>query len=83
MKKYIIDANIIFSALISGKELFVKLFEANKFYAPDFIMLELDKYKSVILKKSKLPIENLQDFIQRLFKQIIIIPELYITEKIN
>ena len=46
MKKYIIDANIIFSALISGKELFIKLFETNKFYAPDFIMLELDKYKS-------------------------------------
>ena len=81
MKKYIIDANIIFSALISGKELFIKLFETNKFYAPDFIMLELDKYKSVILKKSKLPIENLQDFIQRLFNQITVIPELYITDK--
>ncbi len=81
MKKYIIDANIIFSALISGKELFIKLFETNKFYAPDFIMLELDKYKSVILKKSKLPIENLQDFIQRLFKQITVIPEFYITDK--
>ncbi len=81
MKKYIIDANIIFSALISGKELFIKLFETNKFYAPDFIMLELDKYKSLILKKSKLPIENLQDFVQRLFKQITVIPELYITNK--
>ncbi len=81
MKKYIIDANVIFSALISGKEFFIKLFENNKFYAPDFIMLELDKYKSVILKKSKLPIENLQDFIQRLFKQITVIPELYITDK--
>ena len=83
MNKYIIDANIIFSALISGKELFIKLFEHNRFYAPDFVMLELDKYKSVILKKSKLPIENLQDFIQRLFKQITVIPELYITDKIN
>lgn len=80
MKKYIIDANVIFSALISGKELFIKLFENNKFYAPDFIMLEIDKYKSVILKKSKMPIDNLQDFIQQLFNQITIIPELYITD---
>ena len=81
MNKYIIDANIVFSALISGKELFVRLFENNKLYAPDFILVEIDKYKSVIMKKSKLPIENLQDFIQRLFQQITVIPALYISDK--
>lgn len=27
MKKYIIDANVIFSALISGKEIFIQLLE--------------------------------------------------------
>jgi predicted nucleic acid-binding protein len=80
MKKYIIDANIIFSALISGREIFVKLFENNRIYAPDFITIELDKYKKVVLKKSKLPNENLQDFIQRLFRQITIIPDLYIND---
>lgn len=81
MNKFIIDANIIFSALISGKELFIHLFENNKLYAPDFILSEIDKYKSVILKKSNLPLENLQDFIQRLFQQITVIPALYIKDK--
>jgi len=80
MKKYIIDANIIFSALISGKDLFVSLFENNRIYAPDFITIELDKYRHIVLKKSKLPIANLQDFIQRLFRHITIIPNLYIKE---
>ncbi|RLD50803.1 MAG: DNA-binding protein [Bacteroidetes bacterium] len=80
MNKYIIDANVLFSALISGKEIFIKLFENNLFYAPDFILIELDKYKSVVLNKSKLPIDYLQDFIQRVFKQITVIPELYITD---
>jgi len=81
MNKYISDANIVFSALISGKELFVHIFENNKFFAPDFILVELDKYRTVILKKSKLPIEDLQDFIQKLFQQITIIPALYIIDK--
>ncbi len=54
MKKYIIDANVIFSALISGKEIFVKLFENNKIFAPDFILIEIEKYNKVVLKKSKL-----------------------------
>lgn len=81
MNRYILDANVIFSALISGKELFVQLFENNKFYAPDFILVEIDKYKSIILKKSKLQIEEFQEFIQRLFQQVTIIPALYITDK--
>ena len=81
MKKYIIDANVIFSALISGKEILVRLFENNTLYAPDFILVEIDKYKTVILKKSKMPLENLQDFIQRLFQQVTIMPALYITDE--
>jgi predicted nucleic acid-binding protein len=81
MKKYIVDANVLFSALIGGKEIYIKLFENYKLFAPDFILLEIDKYKSVILKKSKLPKQEFQDFIQRLFQQITVIPALYITDE--
>ena len=81
MNKYILDANVVFSALISGKELFTKLFENNKFFAPDFIMVEIDKYRKVILRKSKLPASELQAFIQRLFEEITIMPSLYILEE--
>ena len=81
MKRFILDANILFSALISGKQLFLQLFEINQFYAPDFVFIEIDKYKTVILKKSKLEKSEFQEFITKLFQHITVIPSLYINEK--
>lgn len=43
--KIVLDSNILFSALISGKELYIDIFRATDFYAPDFIFRELSKYK--------------------------------------
>jgi len=80
MEKYVLDANVIFSALISGKQIYLILFDKNQFYTPDFSFLEIDKYKSVILQRTKLSIKELQDFIQKLFQQIIVIPSLLITD---
>lgn len=80
MKKFILDANIIFSALISGKQLFLQLFETNLFYTPDFAFIEIEKYKVTILKKSKLEKSEFQEFIKKLFQHIIVIPSLYINE---
>ncbi len=74
MKKFILDANIIFSALISGKQLFLQLFETNLFYTPDFAFIEIEKYKNIILKKSKLEKTEFQEFITKLFQQITVIP---------
>jgi predicted nucleic acid-binding protein len=51
VKKFILDANVIFSALISGKQLFLQLFESNSFYTPDFVFIEIEKYKNKIIKK--------------------------------
>lgn len=81
MKKYVIDSNVIFSALISGKQIYLNLFDEFTFYIPDFVFLEIDKYKAVILSKTKLTKRELQNFIKRLFQQIIVIPSLYIEEK--
>jgi len=81
MKKYILDSNVIFSALISGKPLFLRLFESNIFFAPDFVFTEIDKYSAVILKKSKLESSDFQMFITNLFQHITIIPSLYLREE--
>ena len=80
MRKYILDANVIFSALISGKQIFIQLFEFNKFYSPDFMLVEIEKYKSIILEKSNLTIEDLQIFIKNLFQHLTVIPSLFIKE---
>ena len=56
MNKYVIDSNVIFSALISGKQIYLHLFDKYEFYIPDFVLLEIDKYKLVILSKTKLTV---------------------------
>jgi len=81
MEEYVIDANIIFSGLISGKGLYLKIFEDYVFYTPDFALVELQKYQSEILKKTKLKKELLKEFIINVFSNIIILPDLFISEK--
>lgn len=81
MNKYVIDANVIFSALISGKQIYLHLFDKYEFYVPDFVFIEIDKYKSLILSKTKLTKKEFQDFIKKLFQQVIVIPSLYIQDK--
>ncbi|OQX77236.1 MAG: hypothetical protein B6D61_07535 [Bacteroidetes bacterium 4484_249] len=49
--RYVLDVNILFSGILSQKEIYRKMFSENIFYTPDFALIELDKYKEVILKK--------------------------------
>jgi predicted nucleic acid-binding protein len=52
--KIVLDSNILFSALISGKELYADIFKSGECYVPDFIFKELSKYQEEIIKKTKL-----------------------------
>lgn len=79
MKDYVIDANIIFSSLISGKGFYRKLFENYLFYTPDFALNEIHLYQAEILKKTKLNKEQLQEFTLFIFSKLIIVPEFYIS----
>jgi predicted nucleic acid-binding protein len=79
MKNYIIDANIIFSALISGKEAYFKLFSLHQFYLPDYALQELEKYRQVILKKRKTDNETFKSKLLGLFSLITIVPDLVIS----
>lgn len=81
MKEYILDVNIIFSALISGKDFYNKIFSNFKFYVPDFALLEIVEYEKIILEKTKLDIEKLKEFSIVLFSKFIIIPKFLIPER--
>jgi hypothetical protein len=35
--KIVLDSNILFSALISGKELYIDIFKALQIYVPNFL----------------------------------------------
>ncbi|ETR68493.1 MAG: nucleotide-binding protein, PIN domain protein [Candidatus Magnetoglobus multicellularis str. Araruama] len=80
-KKYVIDANVLFSAFISGKNVYDILFSTYKIFVPDFAFLELEKYKQRILKKTKLSELDLQIFVLRLFNNITVIPNLLISKR--
>lgn len=79
MAKYVIDANVVFTCLISGKEKYLALFNAHQIFLPDFAMEEIQKYQLVILKKTKVGFLDFQDYTLRLFDRIAVIPNLIIS----
>lgn len=80
MQKYVIDANVLFSAFISGKEVYPLLFSEYTIYIPDFAYLELEKYKQRILKKTTLSEDTFQEFVLRLLNKVTVIPNLLLSQ---
>ncbi|MBF0236870.1 MAG: hypothetical protein HQM12_04130 [SAR324 cluster bacterium] len=79
-ERYVLDANVLFSAFISGKELYELLFSEHTIYLPDFAFLELEKYKKRILKKTKLGEGEFQEFVLRLLKNVTVTPNFLISQ---
>lgn len=70
MVDFIIDANILMSILISGKASYRPILTYHRFVAPDFIFLEIEKYSSIILEKTKLNEEEFKKWSYFVFSQI-------------
>lgn len=81
MKKYVTDANVIFSCLISGRDVYLKFFSEYKIYLPDFALLEIQLYQMEILRKTKLPVEQLKEYSLSLFDKITVVPNLLISTR--
>ncbi len=77
--EYVIDANVLFSAFISGKDVYHLLFSEHTIYLPDFAFLEIEKYKQRILKKTKLTEQEFQEFVFKLLSNVTVIPNLLIS----
>jgi predicted nucleic acid-binding protein len=78
MLEVVLDSNILFSALISGKDLYLDLFRSLKVYVPDFVFLEIEKYQERIIQKTRLKNE-FTSFARQLFSEITVIPKLAIS----
>jgi predicted nucleic acid-binding protein len=74
------DSNILFSALISGKSVYLDIFRIAKVYVPDFIFLEIEKYEKRIIKKTKLK-NTFRNFVRDLFTEVTVIPKLAISSE--
>jgi predicted nucleic acid-binding protein len=79
--RYVIDANVLFSAFISGKSVYRLLFSEYTIYLPDFAFLEIEKYKQRILKKTKLSEQEFQEFVLKLLINVTVIPNLLISQR--
>ena len=79
--KYVIDANVLFRAFISGKSVYRLLFSEHTIYLTDFAFLEIEKYKQRILKKTKLTELEFQEFVLKLLTNVTVIPNLLISQR--
>ena len=75
--KIVIDSNIIFSSLISGKTYYIDFLSQNEVYAPDFLFEEISEYECTIIEKTPLK-ENFYNYAQDIFKYLKIIPKIAI-----
>lgn len=80
MIEVVLDSNILFAALISGKELYLDIFRSLKVYVPDFVFLEIEKYQERIIKKTRLKNE-FTFFVREIFSEITVMPKLAISQQ--
>ncbi len=79
MNKYVTDANVIFSSLISGQDNYLELVSINRLYLPDFALVELQEYQQIIWEKTKQNPDELKAFTLALFDKITVVPNLLIS----
>jgi predicted nucleic acid-binding protein len=83
--RIIVDANIVFSAILNTNSKIADLLLNSKgtfdFLAPDFLQTELHKYHSKISKISKLSISEILKVENKITKPIVFISGIHIPEK--
>ncbi len=78
--RLVLDANVIFSCLMSRKRFYIDLITQNQCFVPDFIFTELNKYDKKILKKSN-DDQNFKEYAKEIFHHLVVIPKLAIEDK--
>ncbi|MCX6253585.1 MAG: PIN domain-containing protein [Bacteroidia bacterium] len=82
--RIIVDANIVFSAILNTNSKIADLLLNSKgtfdFLAPDFLQTELRKYHSKISKLSKLSISEIENVENKITKPIVFMSGIHIPE---
>jgi predicted nucleic acid-binding protein len=78
--RLVVDANILFAALIKGGST-VELLISDKLqlFTPEFLFLEFTKYEGLILKKTHRSNEEFSEFLELLKEHITTFPKKEIT----
>ena len=71
----IIDANILFSALIKDSKTREIILKSDEFFLfPSYIFIETQKYKGELLEKSKMPKEEFEKLFRLIISKVLIVP---------
>lgn len=54
MTDFVMDANILMSILMSGRSSYRPILTYYRFFLPDFVLTEVDKYKDTLFQKTKM-----------------------------
>ncbi len=79
MKRFIIDANVLFSIFISGREEYLELIKRVKLLIPDYALTELQEHQEIILSKTKLKREELTSFTLDILNDVLVVPNFLIS----
>jgi predicted nucleic acid-binding protein len=81
MTDFVIDANILMSILISGKASYKPLLTYYNFILPDFVLVEVEKYKNILRTKTKMQDDEFLQWTYFVFSQITILPQYALNEE--
>lgn len=81
MKRYIVDANIIFSTLISGREAYLRAFTEVEILLPDFALFEIQEHQERILQKTNVDPVAFRELTLGVFRFLTIIPNILISNR--
>ena len=81
MKPIIVDTNILFAAMRSANSRIREVLERPdlKFYAPNFLVVEIFKHKEKILNKSKASEAEIYEFLNQLLRKVQFINEEHLS----
>ena len=79
--RFVFDANILMAILISGRSYYKALLESVDVVMPDFALVEIDKYSSVIVAKTKLDWPAHSQYADLVFSALTVIPRYLIDSE--
>lgn len=78
-RTFVIDANVLFSFLISGHDHYLRFIIDNKIYLPDFALEEVQLYQERIMKRTRLDKDTFGRFTLAIFDNLTIVPNMLVS----
>lgn len=78
-RTFVIDANVLFSFLISGHDHYLHFITDNQIYLPDFALEEIQLYQERIMKRTRLDKNMFSRFTLAIFENLTIVPNMLVS----